>query len=92
MNTENDGKVRLIASAKNWIDGNAVAQLKGTAGLAGVELAVGLPDLHPGKSGPVGAAFVTEGILYPHLIGNDIGCGMGLWRSDLNRRKTKLDR
>lgn len=92
MNSENDGKVRLIASAKNWMDGNAVAQLKGTAGLPGIELAVGLPDLHPGKSGPVGASFVAEGLLYPHLIGNDIGCGMGLWRSDLKRRKTKLDR
>jgi len=56
-----------------------------------MELAVGLPDLHPGKCGPVGAAFVSE-TLYPHLAGNDVGCGMGLWLSELNRRKLKLDR
>jgi release factor H-coupled RctB family protein len=48
--------------------------------------------LHPGKGAPVGAAFVTEGVLYPHLISGDIGCGMGLWKTDLLRRKAKLDR
>ena len=25
---------------------------------------------------PIGAAFVTDGVIYPHLIGGDIGCGM----------------
>ena len=84
--------VRVIASAQNWIEGNAVSQLKGTAGLPGMELAVGLPDLHPGKCGPVGAAFISRGVLYPHLIGNDVGCGMGLWRSELSARKIKLER
>jgi len=84
--------VRVISSDENWLEGNAVAQLKGTAGLPGMELAVGLPDLHPGKCGPVGAAFVSRGVLYPHLVGNDVGCGMGLWRSDLTARKAKLDR
>ncbi len=44
--------------------------------LEGMRLAVGFPDLHPGKGSPVGAAFVTEGVIYPHLIGGDIGCGM----------------
>ena len=92
MNSLNSEKVRLIASDKSWIEGNAVAQLRGTAELPGVEFAVGLPDLHPGKSGPVGAAFVVRDMLYPHLIGNDVGCGMGLWTSELTRRKVKLDR
>jgi release factor H-coupled RctB family protein len=41
---------------------------------------------------PIGAAFITEGLLYPHLIGGDIGCGMALWQTDLLRRKAKLDR
>ncbi|MBE7464612.1 MAG: RNA ligase RtcB family protein [Planctomycetes bacterium] len=92
MNESNLENVRVIASDKNWIESNAVAQLKGTARLPGMQLAVGLPDLHPGKGGPVGAAFVTQSVLYPHLIGNDIGCGMGLWQSELERRKLKLDR
>ena len=52
----------------------------------------GFPDLHPGKGTPVGAAFVTEGVIYPHLIGGDIGCGMALFKTDLVRRDAKLDR
>jgi release factor H-coupled RctB family protein len=53
---------------------------------------VGFPDLHPGKGTPVGAAFVTGEVIYPHLIGGDIGCGMGLFATDLVRRDAKLDR
>jgi release factor H-coupled RctB family protein len=53
---------------------------------------VGFPDLHPGKGSPVGAAFVTDGVIYPHLIGGDIGCGMALFKTDLVRREAKLDR
>jgi len=53
---------------------------------------VGLPDLHPGKNGPVGAVFAASGMFYPHLIGNDVGCGMALWRTNLACRKLKLDR
>src|SRR5213596_2823190 len=84
--------VRLFASAQSWIEGEAVRQLYVTAKLDGVCHAVGFPDLHPGKGSPVGAAFVTEGLIYPHLIGGDIGCGMGLFKTDLVRRDAKLDR
>ena len=76
-------QVRVIASAKNWIEGAAVQQLEKTAALPGMRLAVGLPDLHPGKGSPIGAAYVVEGWLYPTLVGNDIGCGIGLWRTEL---------
>jgi release factor H-coupled RctB family protein len=48
--------------------------------------------LHPGKGTPVGAAFVTDGVIYPHLIGGDIGCGMAVFKTDLARRDAKLDR
>jgi release factor H-coupled RctB family protein len=48
--------------------------------------------LHPGKGSPVGAAFVTEGKIYPHLIGGDIGCGIALFQTNLVRRDAKLDR
>ena len=61
MNTLTETKVRLFASAKSWIEGEAVRQLYATAKLEGMRLAVGFPDLHPGKGTPVGAAFVTEG-------------------------------
>jgi release factor H-coupled RctB family protein len=84
--------VRLFASPKSWIEGEAVRQLYATAKLDGVRHAVGFPDLHPGKGSPVGAAFVTEDKIYPHLIGGDIGCGMALFKTDLVRRDAKLDR
>jgi len=92
MNTLTETQVRLFASAQSWIEGEAVRQLYATAKLDGVRHAVGFPDLHPGKGSPVGAAFVTESVIYPHLIGGDIGCGMGLFKSDLVRRDVKLDR
>jgi release factor H-coupled RctB family protein len=92
MNTLTETPVRLFASTQSWIEGEAVRQLYATAKLDGVRRAVGFPDLHPGKGSPVGAAFVTEGVIYPHLIGGDIGCGMALFKTDFVRRDTKLDR
>jgi release factor H-coupled RctB family protein len=92
MNTLTETNVRLFASAKGWIEGEALRQFYATSSLEGVRLAVGFPDLHPGKGSPVGAAFVTEGLIYPYLIGGDIGCGMALFKTDLVRRDVKLDR
>jgi release factor H-coupled RctB family protein len=68
-----------------------VDQLYATAGLIGIRCAVAFPDLHPGKGGPVGCAFVSEGMIYPHIVGADIGCGMALFTTDLPARKAKLD-
>ena len=82
---------QLIASDQSWIEGEALRQLEQTAALPGMRQAVGLPDLHPGKGYPIGAAFLCEQV-YPALVGNDIGCGMGLWQTDLPRRKFKLER
>ncbi|HEX5223400.1 MAG TPA: RNA ligase RtcB family protein [Verrucomicrobiae bacterium] len=93
MNSQlSSAQVRLFAAATSWIEGEALRQLYATANLDGMRSAVGFPDLHPGKGSPVGAAFVTEGIIYPHLIGGDIGCGMALFTTDLPRRNARLDR
>src|SRR5437899_9975192 len=92
MNTLTETQLRLFAAAQSCIEGEAVRQLYASAKLDGVRHAVGFPDLHPGKGTPVGAAFVTDGVIYPHLIGGDIGCGMALFKTDLVRRDAKLDR
>ncbi|MDB6033074.1 MAG: hypothetical protein JWM16_3412, partial [Verrucomicrobiales bacterium] len=92
MNTITQNNVNLIASPGAWIEGEAVRQLYATANLEGMSSAVGFPDLHPGKGAPTGAAFVSEELIYPHIIGSDIGCGMAFWQTDLVRRKAKLDR
>ena len=92
MNTITETNVRLFASARAWIEGEAMRQLYATARLESMRFAVGFPDLHPGRGTPVGAAFVTDGVIYPHIIGGDIGCGMALFTTDLLRREAKLDR
>ena len=92
MNTLTKTSVRLFASTQSWVEGEAVRQLYATAKLEGVRYAAGFPDLHPGKGSPVGAALVTTGVIYPHLIGGDIGCGMALFKTELSRRDAKLDR
>src|SRR5437867_8228510 len=92
MNTLTETQVRLFASARSWIEDEALRQLYAAAKLEGVRSAVGFPDLHPDKGAPVGAAVVTEGVIYPHLIGGDIGCGMALFKTNLVRRDARLDR
>lgn len=91
VTTHESGEVRVFASPNSWIEGSAVQQLQKTATLSGMRLAVGLPDLHPGKGSPIGAAFITEGWIYPALVGNDIGCGIGLWRTDLSASRIKRE-
>ncbi len=92
MNTFVETEVRLFASPKSWIEGEAVRQLYATAKLDNMRLAAGFPDLHPGRGTPVGAAFVSEAVIHPHIIGGDIGCGMALFKTNLLRREVKLDR
>lgn len=85
-------RVSIIATERSWIEGEAVAQLESTAKLPGVVRAVGLPDLHPGRGTPIGAVFFGKGVIYPHLVGSDVGCGMALFRTGIEARSAKLDR
>jgi release factor H-coupled RctB family protein len=61
------------------------------AGLAGMVSVSAFPDLHPGKGGPVGMAAASSR-LYPHLVGNDIGCGFSLFDLGIPLRKLSADR
>ncbi|WP_299947465.1 RNA ligase RtcB family protein [uncultured Microbulbifer sp.] len=92
LQTSSQAAVRLVISDKNWLETLAVDQLKKTTELPGMCCGVGMPDLHPGKGQPIGAAFITRDQVYPHLVGSDIGCGMGLWKLDVTRRQVKLDK
>jgi release factor H-coupled RctB family protein len=84
--------VSVIASNDTWIEHDAIQQLVKTSQLDGVIRSVGLPDLHPGRGYPIGAAFLTKEIIYPALVGNDIGCGMSLWCTGLSAKKIKRER
>ncbi len=85
-------RTRIVASSSSWIEGEAERQLRATAALPGVRWAVGLPDLHPGKGHPIGAAILADGVMYPHLVGGDIGCGMALFQTDARKSKVSPER
>ncbi len=95
MNSHPNNKeatIKIIASDKSWIDSIAIDQLHAVKKLEGMQHVVGLPDLHPGKGTPVGAVFISNSYIYPHLVGNDIGCGMSFWQTNLKTSKIKLDK
>jgi len=82
--------LRLIKS--KYTESKAIEQLENVLKMKDVESIVGLPDLHPGKGIPIGAVAATKNIIYPHLIGNDIGCGISLFKIGKKKDKFKKDK
>ncbi|AGL14802.1 RNA ligase RtcB family protein [Actinoplanes sp. N902-109] len=76
--------VTVFASPSSWIESSALEQCRQVAALDGMLHVAGLPDLHPGKGAPIGAAMLST-ILYPHLIGSDIGCGIAVFPVQLRK-------
>lgn len=73
-------QVHLIAK-QSLVEDEAVKQVHRTvASCRHVFSASGMPDLHPGSTFPIGVAFLSQrDVIYPLLVGNDIGCGMALY-------------
>jgi release factor H-coupled RctB family protein len=84
-------KVRMIASADNIVDFQVYEQLNHLAQQPEVDKVVAMPDIHPGKEGPVGVAVLTAGKRLPYLIGNDSGCGMAFWQTDIHTSELSPD-
>lgn len=68
--------INLFTTPSSWIEGESLRQLQQVASLPGMLSVAGFPDLHPGKGRPVGSVMLSKGILYPHLVGSNVGCGM----------------
>jgi len=83
---------KLFTTEQAWIEGESLRQLERTAAISGMVQVAGFPDLHPGKGGPVGAAMLSEGMLYPYLIGSDAGCGMALFATNLQTHKARPEK
>lgn len=79
--------MHVIANAATWMEGSAIEQLQRTAQFPHMIAVAGMPDLHPGRGYPVGAAFFSRDCFYPALVGNDVGCGMAFYQTDLPRQK-----
>ena len=82
----------IYCGRKTWLEGPAVEQFDRVMTFPGILRGAAFPDLHPGRGVPVGAAFLSEKIVYPALIGNDIGCGMTLFATGVGERKFKKDK
>lgn len=89
MDTTMPLHVRVVDGPGVWLEGEAVDQLVRVARTPGCVAAVGLPDLHPGPGTPIGATFAFEGVVWPALVGGDMGCGVRL--VTLPRLKVKGD-
>jgi release factor H-coupled RctB family protein len=83
--------IHTFYSANAWIEGDATRQLNRIAAEPGILAVAAMPDLHPGKYGPVGCAILSQTIR-PEFVGSDIGCGMGLFQLDVAVRKLRLDK
>ena len=52
-----------------------------------------MPDIHPGKIGPIGLSMTVTDKVIPQLLGTDIGCGMTCVKLNKSRAEfQKLDR
>lgn len=68
-----------ILAKQAEVDTTSIQQLEAVAKLPGVISVHGMPDLH---DGPNGCVIVSSDCVYPRLVGNDIGCGMSVFRYD----------
>ncbi|NBE84051.1 RNA ligase RtcB family protein [Micromonospora sp. NEAU-HG-1] len=76
--------VTVFASPTSWIESDALTQCHQVAALDGMIHVAAMPDLHPGKGAPIGAAMAST-VLYPFLVGSDIGCGIAVFPLKLRR-------
>ena len=91
LSVDGAAPIHIFASSGSWIEGNATRQLEAVAALPGVARVAAMPDMHPGKYGPVGCAMLADAI-HPAFVGADIGCGMGLFALDVAARKLRPDK
>ncbi len=88
----------MIMCTGDVADGNvdqyAIAQIQmicDTEAARGSEIRV-MPDVHPGKVGPIGLTMTIKDAIMPALLGIDIGCGMSMVRVGKVRKDfQKLD-
>ncbi|GAA1017361.1 RtcB family protein [Acrocarpospora pleiomorpha] len=76
--------ISVFSSPASWIESDALVQCHQVAALDGMTHVAAMPDLHPGKGAPIGAAMAST-VLYPFLVGSDIGCGIAVFPITLKR-------
>ena len=84
MSQQSTASLSVFASPGSWIESGALDQCRQVAALPGMRHVAAMPDLHPGKGAPIGAA-MSSSVLYPFLVGSDIGCGIAVFPIRLKR-------
>jgi release factor H-coupled RctB family protein len=84
--------VNIIAK-DSFIDEEAIKQINQTAQKCPeIFQASGMPDLHPGGVFPIGVSFLShKNVIYPSLVGNDIGCGMTFYQMNIASDSIRKD-
>nr|WP_026496569.1 RtcB family protein [Butyrivibrio sp. WCD3002] len=76
-----DAKIMCMGDiAEGNVNRYAIAQVQmiaDTEAATGSKICV-MPDVHPGKVGPIGLTMTVKDAVLPALIGIDIGCGMSM--------------
>lgn len=68
------------------VDAASLAQLENVARLPFVfHHVAAMPDVHAGVGATIGSVIATKGAVVPSALGEDIGCGMALMRTTLER-------
>ncbi len=84
-----DAVIYTVDNPAIAMDEYAAAQLRmicSHKAAAGSDIRV-MPDVHPGKVGPIGLTMTIHNAIMPQLVGIDIGCGMTMTRI----RRPKLE-
>lgn len=85
-------KITIIQNQDTWMEGEAIRQAEAVAKYSDMLEVALMPDAHPAKGSPNGAAFLSKDRIYYPLIGNDDGCGISLWKTDIRINKIKIDK
>ena len=87
-----DAKIFTVAGEEERIERYSLAQIKmicDNPAAKGTVIRL-MPDVHPGKIGPIGLTMTVGDRIIPGLIGVDIGCGITVTR--IEKGKNEYDR
>lgn len=74
----------MTASVRSWVCGRLddalLRQIERVARQPDVQQVAVMPDVHQGRTVPNGVAVATRQVIYPDLVGADIGCGIAALR------------
>lgn len=73
----NEKPIKIWLRSKEDIEDSCLQQANNLSNLPFIHKWVALmPDTHTGKGMPIGGVIAADGVVIPHAVGSDIGCGM----------------